>query len=258
MDRSDSCKTCALFRFTLGGLALLLLSGCAATQVAISKRNLDVQTKMSETVFLDPVGPDKRVMHIQVRNTSDKTNFDIAGPIKEAMEKKGYRITENPDEAYYRLQANVLSVAKTDPTAAAAALHGGYGGPVLGGAVAGAAIGGAAGGWRGAGYGAAAGGVFAGVTETVTGSFVKDVLFMVVTDIQLVEKAGEGVIVRQDSQQNLAQGIGGSQQQSTSEVTKYKKYRTRVVSTANKANLEYDEAAPILTEGLTRALSGLF
>jgi hypothetical protein len=226
--------------------------------VAISKRNLDVQTKMSETVFLDPVGPDKKVMHIQVRNTSDKTNFDIAGPIKEAMEKKGYRITENPDEAYYRLQANVLSVAKTDPTAAAAALHGGYGGPVLGGAVAGAAFGGAAGGWRGAGYGAAAGGVFAGVTETVTGSFVKDVLFMVVTDIQLVEKAADGVIVRQDSQQKLAQGIGGAQQQTTSEVTKFKKYRTRVVSTANKANLEYDEAAPLLTEGLTRALSGLF
>jgi hypothetical protein len=235
-----------------------LLSGCAATQVAVSKRNLDVQTKMSETVFLDPVGPEKRVMHIQVRNTSDKTNFDLAGPIKEAMEKKGYRITENPDEAYYRLQANVLSVAKTDPTAAAAALHSGYGGPVLGGAVAGAAIGGAAGGWKGAGYGAAAGGVFAGVTETVTGSFVKDVLYMVVTDIQLVEKAADGVIVRQDSQQNLAQGIGGTQQQTTSEVTKFKKYRTRVVSTANKANLEYDEAAPLLTEGLTRALSGLF
>lgn len=258
MERMDGYKTCALFRCTVSGLALLLLSGCAATQVAISKRNLDVQTKMSETVFLDPVGPEKKVMHIQVRNTSDKTNFDIAGPIKEAMEKKGYRITENPDEAYYRLQANVLSVAKTDPTAAAAALHGGYGGPVLGGAVAGAAIGGAAGGWRGAGYGAAAGGVFAGVTETVTGAFVKDVLFMVVTDIQLVEKAADGVIVRQDSQQKLAQGIGGSQQQTTSEVTKFKKYRTRVVSTANKANLEYDEAAPLLTEGLTRALSGLF
>lgn len=51
---------------------------------------------------------------------------------------------KNPDEAHYRLQANVLSVAKTDPTAAQQALMGGYGGPLMsavGGAAAGAAIG---------------------------------------------------------------------------------------------------------------------
>jgi hypothetical protein len=41
-------------------------------------------------------------------------------------------------------------------------------------------------------------------------------------------------------------------------VTKFKKYRTRVVSTANKVNLEYEEAAPALTQGLAKSLSGLF
>jgi hypothetical protein len=252
-------SSCAVFRFAVGSLALLFLSGCAATEILISKRNLDVQTKMSETVFLDPVGPEKRVMHIQIRNTSDKDNFDIADALKEAMIKKGYTITDNPDKAYYRLQANVLSVAKTDPTAAAAALQGGYGGSIVGGAVAGAVIGGAASkSWMGAGIGAGAGGLLAGMTETITGAYVKDVLFMVVTDIQLVEKAPEGVIVRQDSQQSLKQGIGGASQQSSSEVTKFKKYRTRVVSTANKANLEYEEAAPALTQGLAKSLSGLF
>lgn len=259
MKKTRGLQSYALVRVAVLGVALMFLSGCAATQVMVSKRNLDVQTKMSETVFLDPVGPEKKIMHIQIRNTSDKDNFDIADSLKDAMTKKGYRITENPDEAYYRLQANVLSVAKTDPTAAQAALHGGYGGAVLGGAVAGAVIGGAASrSWGGAGIGAAAGGLLAGATETVTGSLVKDVLFMVVTDIQLVEKAPEGVIVRQDSQQNLKQGIGGTATQSSSEVSKFKKYRTRVVSTANKANLEYEEAAPALTQGLTKALSGLF
>ena len=249
----------AVVRVAVGGLALLFLSGCAATEIMISKRNLDVQTQMSETVFLDPVGPEKKIMHIQIRNTSDKDNFDIEGPLKEAMKKKGYRITEDPNKAYYRLQANVLSVVKSDPTAAQAALHAGYGGAILGGAVAGAVIGGAASGsYAGAGIGAGVGGLFAGALETVTGAYVKDVLFMVVTDIQLVEKAPEGVIVRQDSQQSLKQGIGGTSQQSSSEVTKFKKYRTRVVSTANKAQLEYEEAAPALTQGLTKSLSGLF
>lgn len=259
MDGSNrGLRLSAVVRVAIGGVALMFLSGCAATEVMISKRNLDVQTKMSETVFLDPVGPEKMIMHIQIRNTSDKDNFDIAGPLKEAMIKRGYRITDDPDKAYYRLQANVLSVAKTDPTAAAAALNNGYGGAIALGAVAGGGVGYATGGYGGALGGGLIGGAVGGLTEHVTGAFVKDVLFMVVTDIQLVEKAPEGVIVRQDNQQSLKQGIGGSSQQTSSEVTKFRKYRTRVVSTANKANLEYEEAAPALTQGLTKSLSGLF
>ena len=258
MNGTRGLQSLTVVRVAVGGLALMFLSGCAATEVMISKRNLDVQTKMSETVFLDPVGPEKMIMHIQIRNTSDKDNFDIVAPLKEAMIKKGYRITEDPNKAYYRLQANILSVSKTDPTAAAAALNSGYGGALALGAVLGGGVGYAAGGYGGAIGGGLAGAALGGVTELVTGALVKDVLFMVVTDIQLVEKAADGVIVRQDNQQSLKQGMGGSSQQSSSEVTKFKKYRTRVVSTANKANLEYEEAAPALTQGLTKSLSGLF
>ncbi len=251
-------RSCAVGRVAVAGVGLMFLAGCAASQTMISKRNLDVQTKMSETIFLDPVGDEEKVMYIEVRNTSDKDNFDIEGPIRDAMTKRGYRVTKNPKEAYYRLQANVLQVGKTDATAAQAALQAGYGGGLTVGAVAGAGIGAAAGGWTGAAAGGLAGAVVGGATEMVTGSLVKDVYFSVITDVQIVEKAAEGVIIRQDSQQNLAQGMGGTQQQTSSEVTKFKKYRTRVVSTANKANLDYEEAAPALTQGLTRSLSGLF
>src|SRR6185437_12014716 len=131
MDRTKSIRSATVVPVAMVGIALMLLSGCAASQTMISKRNLDVQTKMSETVFLDPVGPDKKVIYVEVRNTSDKDNFDIETPIKDAVAKRGYRVTQNPDEAYYRLQANVLSVAKTDPTAAQQALAGGYGGPLM-------------------------------------------------------------------------------------------------------------------------------
>lgn len=261
MKMTEGVRSTIVGRVALAGLALMVLSGCAASQTMISKRNLDVQTKMSETIFLDPVGPDKKVIFVEVRNTSDKDNFDIAAPITTAIAQRGYRITQNPDEAYYRLQANVLSVAKTDPTAAQQALAGGFGGPLLsavGGAATGAVIGGLAGGYPGAGIGAGVGGLAFAGAEVVTGALVKDVTYMVVTDVQVVEKAAEGVIIRQDSQQNLKQGIGGTQQQTSSEVTKHKKYRTRVVSTANKANLDYADAAPALAQGLTRSLAGLF
>lgn len=258
MNGTRGLQSSMLMRFTIGGVALMFLSGCAASSVMISKRNLDVQTKMSETIFLDPVGPDKKVMYVEVRNTSDKDNFDLEGPIKEAMTKRGYRVTQNPEEAHYRLQANVLQVGKSDATAAQAALQGGYGGALALGALAGGGVGAAAGGYKGAVIGGLAGAAVGGLTEFATGSLVKDVYFTIITDIQLVEKAADGVIVRQDSQQSIKQGMGGTQQQTTSEVTKFKKYRTRVVSSANKANLEYEEAAPALTQGLTRALSGLF
>ncbi len=235
MGRMNSHNTSVLIRFGLGGLSLIFLSGCAELE-KMRKESIDVQTKMSETIFLDPVGPDKKVIYLEVRNTSDKDNFDLEGPIKEALAKRGYRVTQNPDEAYYRLQANVLQVSKTDQTAATAALNGGYGAPIT-----------VSSGRRG------------GPQTDLTALFAgKDIVFVVITDVQLVEKAAEGVIVRQDSQQNIKQGIGGTQQQTTSEVTKQKKYRTRVVSSANQMNLKYEEAAPALTQGLTRALSGLF
>ena len=107
--------------------ALSILLGCAAVHTSIAKKDLDVQTKMSDTVFLDPVGPDKRTIFVQIRNTSDRS-FDIEGAIVSALVARGYRVTQDPDAAHFRLLGNVLSVAKASPTAAEAALASGYGG----------------------------------------------------------------------------------------------------------------------------------
>jgi hypothetical protein len=236
--------------------ALAVFAGCAAVHTSIAKKDLDVQTKMSDTVFLDPVGPDKKTVFVQVRNTSDK-QFDIEGPIVMAISSRGYRVTQDPEAAHFRLLGNVLSVGKSSPTAAEAALASGYGGAFAGSA-AGAVVGGVTHGWTGAAVGGVVGGVLGGVTSTVANAAVKDVTFMVVTDIEITEKARPGVIVRQDARQDASQGLGGRRTQTSSEVTDMKKYRTRIVSTANKVNLEYAEAAPELTAGLIRSISGLF
>jgi hypothetical protein len=235
---------------------LVLLAGCAAVHTSIAKKDLDVQTKMSDTVFLDPVGPDKKIIFVQIRNTSDK-QFDLEGPIVAAISARGYRVTQDPDAAHFRLMGNVLSVGKASPTAAESALASGYGGAFAGSAT-GAVVGGVTHGWTGAAVGGVVGGILGGVATTVADASVKDVTYMVVTDIEISEKARPGVIVRQDARQDASQGIGGQRRQTTSEVTDVKKYRTRIVSTANKANLEYEEAAPQLTAGLIRSISGLF
>jgi hypothetical protein len=236
--------------------ALSILLGCAAVHTSIAKKDLDVQTKMSDTVFLDPVGPDKKTIFVQIRNTSDRS-FDIEGAIVSALVARGYRVTQDPDTAHFRLLGNVLSVAKASPTAAEAALASGYGG-VFAGSATGAAVGSVTHGWTGAAVGGAVGGILGGLTETVANAAVKDVTYMIVTDIEITEKARPGVIVRQDSQQDASQGVGGRRTQTSSEVMDVKKYRTRIVSTANKANLDYEEAGPQLTQGLIRSVSGLF
>lgn len=238
----------------------LVLSGCAAVHTSIAKKDLDVQTKMSDSIFLDPVEPDQKTVYLNIRNTSDKTNFDITATVARAMEGRGYRITNNPKEAHYWLQANILSVDKASPTAAEAALRAGYGG--LGSAALGAAVGTATGaaidGWSGAGIGGLAGAAAFGIVSTIADASVKDVTFMAITDVEIAERAEEGVIVREDRQQDAKQGVGGARRQSSTKVSEMNKYRTRVVSTANKANLQYEEAAVELTNGLARSISGLF
>jgi hypothetical protein len=68
---------------TLAGVMvfIVVLSGCAAVHTSIAKKDLDVQTKMSDTIFLDPVGLDKRIIFVDIRNTSDKSNFNILSAV---------------------------------------------------------------------------------------------------------------------------------------------------------------------------------
>ncbi len=237
---------------------LAILNGCAAVHTSVAKRNLDVQTRMSDAVFLDPVTPDKRTVFVQVRNTSDKPNFDLEGPIKNAISARGYQVIDDPDAAQFKLQAQILSVSRASVTAAEAALNGGYGALIAGivaGATAGVATGGSTQNMAVAGV---AGAVVGGLVETVVNAAVQDVFFVAITDVQISQRARAGVTGQRDLQVDASQGIDGSETTTFSEVTDEKRYRTRVMSTANKVNLKYEEAAPELNAALTRVLAGLF
>ena len=90
----------------------LVISGCSAVHTAVKKRNLDVQTKMSATIFLDPVSIDKRTVFLQFRNTSDKQEINFANEVRKAIVAKGYQLMADPEQAHYWIQANVLKVGK--------------------------------------------------------------------------------------------------------------------------------------------------
>ncbi|MDA8229859.1 MAG: complement resistance protein TraT [Magnetospirillum sp.] len=127
--------------------ASILLTGCAATQTALSHHDLSVQTKMTDSIFLDPVPPNEHTIFVQVRNTTDQPQFTIEGDLRDALVAKGYTVVADPSAAHYLLQVNVLSVGKANPSAAQKSFLGGYGSAIAG-AAAGAAIGVVGGGIR--------------------------------------------------------------------------------------------------------------
>ncbi len=235
-------------------LILAVLTGCAATGLAISKRDLDVQTKMSSTVFLDPIASSDRNIFVQLRNTSDKQDFVVENAIKQSFIEKGFRIEDDPEKAYYILQANILQVGKSNKSAMEDSLFRGYG-DAAGGAAVGALSGAAIGQTMGAGV---AGGVIGALGSVVANNLIQDVYYSVMTDIQITEKVKDGRKVVNHTTHNLAQGTSGGTTSLSSNVGNRMRYQTRILSSANKANLKWEDASPELTTGLVRSITNIF
>ena len=113
---------------------MLGLAGCSAVHTAVAKRNLDVQTKMSETIFLEPAA--ERTVYLQIRNTSTEQDLSLEPKLRQALQNKGMTISTNPDTAQYWIQANVLSVGKMNLRDAENTLISGYGAGAFGAAAA--------------------------------------------------------------------------------------------------------------------------
>ncbi|MEM8951649.1 MAG: complement resistance protein TraT [Pseudomonadota bacterium] len=247
MSRRPICSAAVL-------LGCVFLSACAATTTAISKRELDVQTRMSDSIFLEPLPPARRTVFVEVKNTSDREDFDIEQDVKAHLQKRGYQLVSNPERAHYMLQANVLQAGKSSATAAEDAFASGFGGALFGAAV-------GAAGTRAATKDTGSiigGGLIGAAVESAAGAFVKDVTYSAITDIQVSERATQGEVVTETFEQDVGQGTSGSRIVRANRTSGWKRYRTRVMSVANQANLEFEDAAPQLVAGLTRSIAGVF
>ncbi|SNY49329.1 TraT complement resistance protein [Arsukibacterium tuosuense] len=235
------------------GLLIFGLSGCAAVHTSISKRDLDVQTKVSTSIFVAPVPQERRKIYLEVRSAVmefDRNAFRTSLNQQISQSGNGYTFTDDPDDAQYTMSVFVRQLEKASPSAAENALQSGYSGAGMGAAAAVA---------TGSGYrGAAGGALVGGLMATAADAFVKDVTYLLVADIQIQERAKKGVIVRKDSKVNAKISDDGATTTTYSEASNLKEYRTRVVTTANKANLELAEAQPLMFEKTAYAMSSFF
>lgn len=236
-------------------LILSFLGGCAATQVAIGKKDLKVNTKTSTAIFIDPMPKDKRTVYVDVK--SGVMEFDRRAFKTFLVESfaqnsdSGYKIVDDPVQAQFQMLVYVLNLEEASPTAAESALNQGYVGSIAGGAVAGALI-------NPSYTGAAAGGLIGGAAELISGALVKDVTFMLVCDVKITEKTKAGVYVRKDSQMSAKVSDAGSSKQTVSEVSNRKEYQTRIVTTANQVNLTLEEANDLMFDKTAYAMAGFF
>lgn len=242
-------------------LVTLLFTGCAAPsfqkvgtsitgeKVSISKKDVHAKTKMSETIFLEPVAPEKQIIYFKFRNTSDE-QLDVAKKLKREFENKGFIITRNPKEANFMVQANLLKVGEMDENEQKNYLGAGFG--------VGALAAGAAALTGGGGDGAGKAGLIGAVVGlAIEAARVRDVHYALVTDVEIRQRPLDGEVVTQGDIQSGKMGKGSiTTQSSVTKGVKWKKYRTRIVSSAYAPGLDFGQARPFLEDGLVRALSG--
>ncbi|MFW6833041.1 complement resistance protein TraT, partial [Enterobacter hormaechei] len=212
---------------------------------AVKKRNLDVKTQMSETIWLEPSS--EKTVYLQIRNTSDKDMSGLQAQITNELAAKGYRVSSSPDTAYYWIQANVLKAEKMDLRDAQGFLKTGYEGAALGAGITA---------YNSSSAGATLGvGLASGLIGMAADAMVEDVNYTMVTDLQISERSKATVTT--DNIAALKQGTSGVKVQTSTEQGNRAKYQTRVVSNANKVNLKFEEAKPVLEAQLAKSIAGI-
>ncbi len=226
----------------------LIVSSCSGVNTLLKKKNLDVQTKMSHTIFLNPVAPDKKIIYLNIRNTSDK-KLNIVSKIKNILIAKKYIITNNPEQANFILQTNILSVAKTDLQQANSALAGAVKGGVTGGVLS-----------SGSDSNSKKNAVlFGAAVGFLSNAIVKDTVYTMVTDVQIREKSATSELINQHQKSNISQGSTSTIiQKITNNKVNWKIYSSRIVSIANQSNLDFITAKEKLEQGLIHVIAGTF
>lgn len=233
---------------TLSLVSMVSLTGCSAVGTAVKKRNLEVSTKMSQTIWLEPA--DTKTVYLQIKNTSDK-NIDVESKIISALQAKGYSVTQDSKNAQYWIQANVLKVDKMDLREAESALASGYGAAALGAVTAGSVAA-----YNGNSTGAVLGaGIVGGLVGVAADAMVEDTNYTMITDIQIGEKTAETITTQNN--QALTQGTSGYKVQTSTATGNRAKYQTRIVSNANQVNLKFEKALPELEGQLAKSIAGI-
>lgn len=252
-------------KLILGIFSVLLFSGCVTT-------SLQTKSKMAQSVFINPVNVTQKIVYVAVRNTSGQ-NINLQSKIEQYLQQKGYQITQNPDDATFILQANILYCdLKQENNAQDAAILGAAAGAGVGIYNHSSATGGVVGGLAGA----AVGGLVGKLTEDKIFQMQVDINIRQKTDGKVWADNGQSIGEAKVSDQrragflnsfggNVRNTQGGGSMQSNiqsydnqSYERNYIQQQTTIFAEATKLNLTLEEAIPVLEDKVSSQISGIF
>lgn len=247
-------NTKKLIKNTLVSATVISLSGCSAMGTYIHHRNIEAESKMSKTIFLDPVPAKEKTIYVQVKNTSGQNFKGFRKYVVDDLQSNGWTVVNDVSVPHTAmLQANILQFGKAKTVNSVwASLSGGFGSALAGG-LTGVSIAALSGGSTAiiAGSSVAGGGL-----SWLADQMYSNVIYSAMTDIQVSVKAkGE---VSQVTHSALDNGTNTQIKQKYSEKTNWLRYRTRVGSVIQKANLTPDEAREPLEKQLSSEIAGVF
>ncbi len=220
---------------------------------AIEHSDMQVKLKMTDTIFLDPVAKAKnRTVYVAVNNTSDMQEVDtgmLQNLIASRLTAKGYQVVQDPSQAGYIIQANVLYMDYYRQTGTKE------------GAVEGALIGAGSGALIGQSRDTSIalgliGGVIGGIGGALIGKALKVETYAGVVDVELREKTDKPVTGQILT--NAKQGSSTTIQTKQEVNTNWQIYRTKIVCTAQQTNIDKNEAARAIAERIATQIGGMF
>jgi hypothetical protein len=232
---------------------MVSLTGCGQMINAIEHSDMQVKLKMSDTIFLDPVVKAKnRTVYVAVNNTSDMQEVDtgmLQNLIASRLVAKGYQVVNDPSQAGYIIQANVLYMDYYRETGTRE------------GAVEGALVGAGSGALIGQSRDTSIalgliGGLVGGIGGALLGKALKVETYAGVVDVQIQEKTDKPVVgqIVTNAQQGSSTTIQTKQEISSN----YQIYRTKIACTAQQTNIDKNEAARAIAERIANQIGGMF
>ncbi len=195
-------------------LALAQLSACAAVSTQIEHGNLTAESRMSSSIFLEPVSVEQQTVFVEVKNGSDENLYGLSTQIKQNLRMNGWMVVADVNKAHDMIQVNVVQFGQAkSPEDVWKSTRDGFG-SVATGALAGLVVGYATG---SAAWGV---GVGAGVAAAswIADQMVTNKTYSLITDVQVSVKKNKTWV----------------------------KHSTRVASAVEKVNLKFEDAKPVL------------
>lgn len=209
-------------------LACMVASGCYTVRTALRYGDMDAQTQVSESVFLELRSDLPQTVYL-AEECATGQDLTVRPALDRHLAQAGYTLVDSPDKATYVMQINHVRLAETELTgerdledAISSAL-------VAGGAA------GATAGILGASTEASVGiGLGVGAAAFALDSRTKHIAHTLTTDVLVTETVpGDG------SQRHL------------------RTHETQIVSGASKMNLKLEESLPVMLDGTLTSLAHL-